>query len=395
MSKERLIAFGHRGLECYRNGTQDRVDQIFQVPANDYVDSQRWDLEIQNIFRRLPLVLSCSSELSEPGSYHSLEVSEIPVLVSRGEDGQVRAFLNSCSHRGAVVVPEGVGIARRHSCPYHAWTYNSKGDLAGVYEEEHFGKFDHSCSGLIELPCDERSGLIWVTLNTNPVIDIDTFLCGYGEMLEHLGLGECHVVGRQVIDGPNWKVAYDGYLDLYHLPILHKETFGPEGGGHALYDCRRPHQRGTRPDKYFAALEGRDEKEWTVPELVGGVWTIFPHVSIAGFDARGKIYMLSQLFPGLTPGSSKTVQTFLHTEPSDEKQVEAVKEQMDFLHYVVAEEDYFTGLRLQRALKTGMKDYVNFGLNEGGGQRFHRFVDELIETKNEDVETLFKETKGV
>ena len=234
--------------------------------------------------------------------------------------------------------------------------------------------------------------MIWVTLNTNPVVDIDTFLCGYGEMLEFLGLADCHVVGRQVIEGPNWKVAYDGYLDLYHLPILHRNTFGPEGGGHAVYDSWGPHQRATRPDVYFSKLEGRDEKDWLISELVGGVWTIFPHVSIAGFDANGKVYMLSQLFPGATPGSSTTIQTFLHTEPPDEEQADVVKKQMDFLRIVVGDEDYFTGLRLQKALQTGMKDFVNFGLNEGGGQRFHQFLKELLNKTDDEVAAFFKES---
>ena len=137
MSKERLLAFGQRGLKHFQNGTQDRVDQIFQVPAENYTNSDRWNLEMKNVFRRLPLVLSCSSELSQPGSYHSIEILGVPVLVTRGEDRVIRAFLNSCTHRGAMVVPEGTGSSRRHACPYHAWTYNSQGELVGVYEEEH------------------------------------------------------------------------------------------------------------------------------------------------------------------------------------------------------------------------------------------------------------------
>ena len=51
------------------------------------------------------------------------------------------------------------------------------------------------------------------------------------------------------------------------------------------------------------------------------------------------------------------------------EQADVVKKQMDFLRIVVEDEDYFTGLRLQRALNTGMKEFVNFGLNEGGGRK--------------------------
>ena len=392
MTRKRLVAFGRRGLRCHLDGTQDQVEAIHRVPAIDYYDPDRWQTEIERVFRRLPLVLASSSELAEPGAYHAIEVAGVPVVVMRGEDRKVRAFLNSCSHRGAMVVPEGVGQAHRHACPYHSWTYDTRGALVSIYEEEHFGEVDRSCNGLPQLPCDEQAGLIWVTLSAEPVVDIDTFLCGYGDMLAHLGFSDCHVVGRQIVEGPNWKVAYDGYLDLYHLPILHWKTLGTDGGSHAIYDSWGPHQRATRPDKYFARLEGRDEDDWENSELVGGVWTIFPHVSIAGFDANGKIYMLSQLFPGPTPDTSTTIQTFLHTRPPDDEQAVAVAEQMEFLRYVVAEDDYFTGKRLQRTLRTGMREFVQFGRNEGGGQRFHRFVDRLIATEDEDVAALFKET---
>ena len=102
--------------------------------------------------------------------------------------------------------------------------------------------------------------------------------------IEHLDLANCHPAGRQSIDGPNWKIAYDGYLDYYHLPILHKDSFGPDMSTKAIYDAWGPHQHVTAPDRHFAALAEKSETAWEIDELVGGVWTIFPHTSIAGFD---------------------------------------------------------------------------------------------------------------
>ena len=86
------------------------------------------------------------------------------------------------------------------------------------------------------------------------------------------------------------------------------------------------------------------------------------------------------------------IQTFLHTQPPDDEQADVVKKQMDFLRIVVEDEDYFTGLRLQRALNTGMKEFVNFGLNEGGGQRFHQFLEKMLNTNNDEVSTFFKDS---
>ena len=64
------------------------------------------------------------------------------------------------------------------------------------------------------LPAAERAGLVFVTLRPDAPLALDDFLCGYDEVLEHLGLARCHLAGRQAVAGPNWKIAYDGYLDF-------------------------------------------------------------------------------------------------------------------------------------------------------------------------------------
>ena len=84
-----------------------------------------------------------------------------------------------------------------------------------------------------------------------------------------------------------------------------------------------------------------------------------------------------------------TIQNFLATFEPDEEQQVLIKEQMAFLEDVVANEDYYTGLRIQRSIKTGAKKEFLFGKNEGGGQRFHRWVDALIQADDTDLPRLF------
>lgn len=392
MSREQLVSIAKRGVDHFESGTQDQVDAIHEVPVSNYYDHERWQLEMERIFQRLPLVVGAGSEFRDPGSYRALDLVGTPVVVMRGADGELRAFVNMCSHRGAMVVEEGVGRSQRHACPYHGWTYDTHGDLVGIAQADDFGEVDASCLGLTQLACAERAGLVWVYLTADPQVDIDTFLCGYDEMLEHLDFDNCHVAGRQELPGPNWKVAYDGYLDYYHLPVLHRDSFGADMSSRAIYDWWGPHQRVTAPDRHFEALSLVPEDEWRTDELIGGVWTIFPHVSIASFDANGKVYMVSQLYPGPEPGSSVTTQMFLHTLPADEEQARAVEERMAFLHHVVNDEDYYTGLRIQRALQTGGKAVNMFGRNEGGGQRFHRFVDALLDVDDAELSPFFADT---
>ena len=143
------------------------------------------------------------------------------------------------------------------------------------------------------------------------------------------------------------------------------------------------------PNPGYLKLEGKAEEEWESADLTAGVWTIFPHVSIADFDAGGKLFMVSQLFPGPSVDESITIQNFLATLEPDEERRTANAEMMKFLEQVVRDEDYFTGNRIQKALKTGAKSEVLFGRNEGGGQRFHRWVDALVRTGDEQLPGLF------
>ena len=370
-------------------GTIDQEPDVFRVPSTVYHDRERWRLEMDRVFRRVPLMLAMTAELREPGDYKAMYAAGMPVLIARGQDGQVRAFINSCAHRGAVIMPEGTGNTRRFTCPYHAWSYNEDGELIGIYAPKDFGEIDRSCHGLTALPVAERSGLIWVTLNPESSLDIDAFLSGYDEVLGQFGFESWHLFDARTLAGPNWKIAYDGYLDLYHLPILHKDTFGPQMPHQALYYPWGPHQRVSSPDPSLLKYRDLNESEWPTEHLLSGVWTIFPHVSIASFDGGGRGVMISQLFPGDDPQSSFTVQNYLMENQPSEEQKSAAIEQFKLLEYVVREEDYATGLRQQQALMTGARDHVLFGRNEGGGQRFHRWLDRLIETPDEELNALF------
>ena len=397
MSRETLVELTRRTLNHARAGTVPLAGEIGRVPAANYYDSDRWQLEMERVFKRAPLVLGFTCELPEPRSYKALEVAGVPVLLSRGADGQMRSFVNMCSHRGSIVVPEGTGTARRFTCPYHAWSYDSEGRLVGILDRDEFGDLDMDGNSLTPLPVAERAGIIFGALVPGVPFDIDAYLCGFGAMLAHHEFAGCAYVGSQSVDGPNWKVAYDGYVDFYHLPILHRESFGPDYSNKAIYDAWGPHQRVTSPDRRFLALDDIEEDDWPADLLTDGVWTIFPHASVAGFKVGvdgvtggGRMYMISTLFPGDDPDTSRTVQHFLAAFEPSEQLEGLIEAQKAFLLHVVRDEDYYTGNRIQRALKTGTKSEVLFGRNEAGGQRFHGWVERLVAAEtDEDFADLF------
>jgi len=391
-ARRQLIDMARHNIELVKAKKIDQTDDVMRVPATFYYDENRWRQEMDGIFKRMPLMLAMSCELKDAGAFKTMDVCGVPVLMVRDADGEARAFINSCSHRGAVIVTERSGKKGRFTCPYHAWVYDHSGALVSVYEEEDFGCIDKASHGLVPLPIGERAGMIWVTLDPESSLDLDTFLCGYDDLLEQFGFADWELFDHRTVAGPNWKVAYDGYMDLYHLPILHKNTFGSSMPNQAIYDAWGPHQRVSSPNPLLLELEDKPEEEWPTDALMSSVWTIFPHISIASFDGGGgRGVMISQLFPGETPEQSFTVQNYVMEKlPPNDEMREAANQQFKLLEYVVEQEDYATGIALQKAIKNRPGFEVLFGRNEEGGQRFHRFLDELISCDDADLQALFE-----
>ena len=109
------------------NGTTDLGDTVWHEPVAHYHSQARFDAEIA-LLRSLPLPFCPSAALPEPGSYVARNAAGTPLLVVRGNDGVVRAFINACRHRG-MQVASGSGCAKAFVCPYHAWTYGLEGNL--------------------------------------------------------------------------------------------------------------------------------------------------------------------------------------------------------------------------------------------------------------------------
>lgn len=392
MSNPEIAAVIRHAVAHAANGTMDLVDDVLKVPASNYTDPVRFKREVDGIFKRLPLMLAPTAELPNPGDFKTLEVAGIPVLLTRGQDGVVRSFINSCSHRGTNVATDDTGNARRFTCPYHGWTFGQNGALLAISSPGDFGEIDKSCYGLTALPVVERAGLIFGSVDPDSPIDIDTFLSGYDSLLDLFNFKDWHLFASRRLRGPNWKIAYDGYLDFYHLPVLHKDTLAKmmELGNRALFHAWGPHQRVVAPDRTARALGETPESEWRDDQVLTGVWTIFPCISIASFNGGGRGVMISQLLPGDVVGESWTRQIYLMEKvPADAETAIGAHAQFDMLETVVRDEDYATGLRQQRALDAGMLDHVLFGRNEGGAQAFHNWVDRIIAADDQQLGQMF------
>jgi phenylpropionate dioxygenase-like ring-hydroxylating dioxygenase large terminal subunit len=153
-----------RLLDNYRGKTLDHAPGSMTEPATVFTDPVRFQKELDVLFRGGAHIVGWTGELPKPGTFITKNVAGHPVLVTRAEDGELRAFRNACTHRGAQVA-EGCGEARRLTCPYHAWSFELNGDLAGQPQAYAFDDIEKSTLGLQPLPIANVAGLIAIGLS--------------------------------------------------------------------------------------------------------------------------------------------------------------------------------------------------------------------------------------
>ncbi len=354
-----------------------QTDDVMRVPTESYTDPEQWKKEIDLIFKRAPLMLAFTSELPNPGDYKAMEAVGMPVLINRDKAGTVRAFLNVCSHRGAPVAEDGKGNCPAFVCKYHQWTFGQDGSLKGIAEASTFGQVDKSQRGLKQLPCEERAGMIFVCLDTEAEMDLDTYFEDYLEDFNDLDFANWTYLGSREIHGANWKIAFDGFLEGYHFASLHPETIEPRTPSNRMYfEAFGPNIRIGFPQKSIAErLSDVPREKWGEQENNGYdfVRILFPNVAV--FIAP-EITQIAQIFPGPTPDKNRTVLNYLRRDPvKDDKDREEVEGAMNFFRDVTYEEDYIIGLEIQRGLESGAHEEIVFGRNERGNQYFHEWIN--------------------
>ncbi|MDA9904892.1 Rieske 2Fe-2S domain-containing protein [Hyphomicrobiales bacterium] len=362
------------------NGTTDQAADILKVPTSDYTSNERWSAEMENIFQTLPLMLALSIEMPNPGDYKSIEVTGIPILITRDKNNNVNAFRNVCSHRGAIIAQEGIGNRSRFSCPYHGWTYSNTGDLIGVTDKSKFGNIDNKCFGLEKLQCKELAGLIFVSLSRNEDVDFEKFLAGMLPEVEHFDLENWYYHGHKVINGANWKIAFDGFLEGYHFNTAHKDTIATMTMNDIMdFTAFGPHLRIAFASTNIEEIHELPKNEWWKKEGCGVdfVRTLFPNISISLGLGIGQI---AQILPGKDPYTNTTILHYLAPKkPKNKKEIAELDHFMNFLRDVVNDEDYLLGMEIQKGLNSLSNDSVLFGRNERGNQFFHKYVDYYVE----------------
>ena len=207
---------------------EDIEGQVFRVHRSAMTSPDVLKLERQRIFDRCWLYVGHESEVPNAGDYRRRKVGGRPLFFVRASDGNVRVFYNTCRHRGAMICRHDQGNGEIFQCFYHAWTFNSRGELIGVPDEEGYAEgFNKADLSLLSPPnVDSYRGFIFICYDPH-AMDLRSYLAGATEFIDLVA--DQSEAGMRVIRGSNrysiqanWKLLVENSFDNYHVGPTHK-----------------------------------------------------------------------------------------------------------------------------------------------------------------------------
>jgi p-cumate 2,3-dioxygenase subunit alpha len=210
----------------------DQVAGLFRVNRRVFTDPECLEQERRRIFEKCWIYVGHESEVPHAGDYRSRNIAGRPMVLVRGDDNVIRVLLNTCTHRGALVCRQKSGNAKTFQCPYHAWTYNARGQLVGIPGEDAYSDgFSREERGLRSpAGVDSYRGFVFACFDPAAQSLYD-YLAGAREYLDLVAdqseLGMKVVAGQQSYSArANWKLLVENSYDGYHGLPTHQRYFG-------------------------------------------------------------------------------------------------------------------------------------------------------------------------
>lgn len=350
-----------------------------------YRNAEVFELEYEAFFLRRWQFAGHVNEVTEAGSYMTAAIGRDNVIVLRGKDEQLRAFLNVCRHRGSRLL-EGAGTCRGVvRCPYHGWTYSLEGKLHGVPMESNFPDFDRTKFGLHEIQLDIFHGLVFVRVRGDGpgVAELFAHAGHYFESYDVANYVPCLEESTQVWN-VNWKVAWDNYLENYHIPVghpglnrlLHVTDEGEDLPGGVSYGVFELKDKPSKIDVERQYQEQFHHASARVSEDIRGKWVQFGLNGNLGIDLYPEMLDTFQLIP---IGLDKTLVRaafYGHRNPTPEEH--RLRELNVKINDPVNDEDRMLCERVHKGLRTSGYFPGPLSTEEVSLYRFHEMLRELV-----------------
>lgn len=195
------------------------------LPREAYVSEEVFSFEQHNFFEGGWCCVGLSSSIAMAGDQRAESVGRGGVFLVRSKDGRLRAFANACRHRGHELLACGGEAVNRPIvlCPYHGWSYRLDGSLRKAPGFGPESSLDVDAHGLLELPCEEWHGLVFVDASGEEG-PLSEHVAGLGEVLSPYELERLVPRGRhRYVVQANWKIMCENYEECYHCPVIHPQ----------------------------------------------------------------------------------------------------------------------------------------------------------------------------
>jgi len=255
------------------------------LPPWCYTSPEFFRAEIDCIFRRSWNFFGRVDQVPNPGDYFTRELAGVPLIIVRDRGGEIRAFANTCRHRGTLVA-SGEGNCRSFVCPYHGWVYGLDGALRGGRGLKTIASFDPSKHGLKEFRVESWGGYIFVSFD-DEIESLDLWLGNLPAQMRSYDCENFRLCRRVEFDvACNWKSHIENSVEDYHVPLVHSYTLQKIQGG---YEHSYPETRGNW-------LVMRERHDGTRALLVEDLEHALPRIAtLEGHAAEGTNFVC--LFP--------------------------------------------------------------------------------------------------
>ena len=352
------------------NGTTDLGDTIWREPVEHYHSEERFDAETA-MLRSRPVPFCPSAAIPDNGSYIARQSAGTPLVVVRGKDGQARAFINACRHRG-MQVASGSGCSHVFVCPYHAWVYDLDGKLKSIPGQEGFPGIAPEEHGLVEVSAREKGGLIYVmqegTISSEMLEDALDYFTPDQKLFQQSDL----------TDQVNWKLITETLLEGYHIKSLHRKTFYPYGLDNVnLVETYGANARVIFPFRRIEKLREVAPAERKAEGMLTSVYHVFPNASVAVLSKHSNLTIMEPISP-----SSTQMVTYLmtsgHTD-GDPISLEEAKRDAQFVLESGQDEDQEAACLIQQTVTTKANTHLTFGYFEKAIVNFHQHLSKSLD----------------
>jgi phenylpropionate dioxygenase-like ring-hydroxylating dioxygenase large terminal subunit len=329
------------------------------LAAWTYQSAELAELEYENLFRTSWQFVCHVNEVPRPRDFFTLDLPRDPVLVLRGEDGVLRAFLNVCRHRGAKLLDGAAQCKARLSCPYHGWSYHTDGRLAGRPAEHTFADHDTQSLGLRALDIEVLCGLVFVRIVPGGA-SLHSMWAEYLPLIEPYRLEEMVPLQAAFLEewDCNWKVGVDNTLENYHVPVGHPgyqrlldsdlTGFMNVHGVAGSLSVLRPEPSSNWAERMYQRMAPALNS--ALPAQVRNTWSFFTMPPNTGLDLYGDSMDLFQFFP--LGGQRCRVRYPIYVRPDTRREMRVLRHLNARINRRVGAEDRALCERVQAGLNS-------------------------------------------